>query len=153
MLVACNFTPVIRWNLRLGVPHGGYWGEILNSDATIYGGSGQGNLGGIEAAPVPAHGHYHSLVMDLPPLAVIMLKPGGGVETLRAVPPRGTKIRATRENQMSFLTGSETLIADGRKRVVIESVEPAVDCERSLPDQAGNGRDGGGARRRIYRWP
>ena len=73
-LVACNFTPVVRQNYRVGVPLAGEWREILNSDATLYGGSGQGNMGGAEAAPVPAHGRMHSLSLTLPPLAVLFFK-------------------------------------------------------------------------------
>jgi 1,4-alpha-glucan branching enzyme len=75
VLVACNFTPVPRTNYRVGVPRGGFWKEILNSDATAYGGSGWGNLGGVEAAPIGAHGRPHSVTLTLPPLAVIFLKP------------------------------------------------------------------------------
>jgi 1,4-alpha-glucan branching enzyme len=75
ILVLCNFTPVPRPNYRVGVPQGGYWRELLNSDAALYGGSGQGNLGGVEAAPLPAHGHYHSLSVSLPPLGVVFFKP------------------------------------------------------------------------------
>ncbi|MBL8483976.1 MAG: 1,4-alpha-glucan branching protein GlgB [Rhodocyclaceae bacterium] len=75
VVVVCNFTPVPRHNYAVGVPRGGWWAEIANSDAALYGGSGQGNLGGIEAAPVPSHGHYHSLHLSLPPLAVLMFKP------------------------------------------------------------------------------
>jgi len=71
VLFVCNFTPVVRSNYRVGVPTGGRWAEILNSDATLYGGSGQGNFGGAEAAPVPAHGRPWSLSLTLPPLAVI----------------------------------------------------------------------------------
>jgi 1,4-alpha-glucan branching enzyme len=78
VLVVCNFTPVLRDNYRVGVPRGGFWRECLNSDASHYGGSGQGNLGGTEAAPLPAHGRYHSLNLRLPPLSTLMLKPGGG---------------------------------------------------------------------------
>jgi 1,4-alpha-glucan branching enzyme len=74
MLVACNFTPLPRPNYTLGVPHGGYWRELLNSDAPLYGGSGVGNLGGLEAAPVPAHGRYHSLMLTLPPLSTVYFK-------------------------------------------------------------------------------
>src|SRR5699024_7647215 len=51
LLVGCNFTPGARTNYRVGVPCGGSWQEILNSDADLYGGSGRGNLGGLEAAP------------------------------------------------------------------------------------------------------
>jgi 1,4-alpha-glucan branching enzyme len=71
----CNFTPVPRHNYRIGVPRAGYWEEVLNSDATIYGGSGQGNLGGAEATPVAAFGRYYSLNVMLPPLAIVAFRP------------------------------------------------------------------------------
>jgi 1,4-alpha-glucan branching enzyme len=74
-LVACNFTPVPRDNYQIGVPRGGRWRERLNSDAKEYGGSGMGNFGAIEAAPLPAHGQYHSLSVRLPPLAMLVLTP------------------------------------------------------------------------------
>jgi 1,4-alpha-glucan branching enzyme len=74
VLVVCNCTPVPRQNYRVGVPRGGYWKEALNSDAPIYGGSGMGNFGGVEATPVPAQGRYYSLVLTLPPLAVMFFK-------------------------------------------------------------------------------
>ncbi len=74
MLVVCNFTPMPRYNYQIGVPHGGFWRELLNSDAALYGGSGQGNMGGVEAAPIPAHGRSHSLMLTLPPLAVAYFK-------------------------------------------------------------------------------
>jgi 1,4-alpha-glucan branching enzyme len=77
VLVVCNFTPVPRHNYRVGVPSGGFWRELLNSDSPEYGGSGQGNLGGMEATPVPAHGQYHSLLLTLPPLAVVLFKRQG----------------------------------------------------------------------------
>jgi 1,4-alpha-glucan branching enzyme len=75
VVVVCNFTPVPRHNYRVGVPRGGRWGELLNSDALTYGGSGQGNLGGIEAAPVPSSGRFHSLNATLPPLGMVVFKP------------------------------------------------------------------------------
>ncbi len=71
VLVVCNFTPVPRHNLRLGVPQGGYWKELLNSDSSCYGGSGVGNTGGLHAAPVPCHDCMWSLNLTLPPLAVL----------------------------------------------------------------------------------
>jgi len=77
MLVVCNFTPMPHTNYRVGVPRGGRWAEVLNSDATLYGGSGQGNLGGVEAAPVPVHGRYHSISLTVPPLGVLFLKATG----------------------------------------------------------------------------
>jgi 1,4-alpha-glucan branching enzyme len=70
-----NFTPVPRYNYQVGVPMGGHWRELLNSDAPLYGGSGQGNLGGAEAVPVAMHGHRHSLTLTLPPLGALFLKP------------------------------------------------------------------------------
>lgn len=69
--VVCNFTPVPRPNYRIGVPTPGFWKELLNSDAKLYGGSGQGNLGGISSVPIPLHGRLHSLTITLPPLAVV----------------------------------------------------------------------------------
>jgi 1,4-alpha-glucan branching enzyme len=74
VLVVANFTPVVRENYRVGVPRGGLWHERLNSDAREYGGSGQGNLGGVHAAPLPAHGRFHSLTLRLPPLSVLYLQ-------------------------------------------------------------------------------
>jgi 1,4-alpha-glucan branching enzyme len=72
--VVFNYTPVPRENYCIGVPGRGYWREVLNSDAAEYGGSGKGNLGGVEAAPVPMHGKTHSLTLCLPPLGVLFLK-------------------------------------------------------------------------------
>jgi 1,4-alpha-glucan branching enzyme len=74
MLVLLNFTPVVRHNYRIGVPESGYWAEVLNTDAPIYGGSGHGNLGGVESTPVPYHGRLSSLNVTLPPLGALFLK-------------------------------------------------------------------------------
>jgi len=74
VLVACNFSNVRRDNYLIGVPEGGQWQEILNSDATCYGGSGAGNLGRVHANPVPAHGRYRSVSVTLPPLAMICFR-------------------------------------------------------------------------------
>jgi 1,4-alpha-glucan branching enzyme len=70
-----NFTPVPRNNYQIGVPSPGRWQELLNSDAPLYGGSGQGNLGGVDAVPVSMHGHLHSVMLTLPPLGALFLKP------------------------------------------------------------------------------
>ncbi|HEX6296858.1 MAG TPA: 1,4-alpha-glucan branching protein GlgB [Burkholderiales bacterium] len=75
LLVVCNFTPVPRYNYRVGVPRGGYWRELINSDAAEYGGSGMGNLGGVEATPMPYEEYSHSLTLTLPPLAALVFKP------------------------------------------------------------------------------
>jgi 1,4-alpha-glucan branching enzyme len=77
ILFACNFTPVPRHNYRVGAPSGGFWKEILNSDAPLYGGSGQGNMGGSEASPLPVHGRPWSLSLTVPPLGVVAFKPHG----------------------------------------------------------------------------
>jgi 1,4-alpha-glucan branching enzyme len=74
VLVVCNFTPVPRWNYRVGVPAGGEWKEVLNSDAAFYGGSGVGNAGGGEASAIPHHGRPYSLLLTLPPLSVCFFK-------------------------------------------------------------------------------
>jgi 1,4-alpha-glucan branching enzyme len=74
IVIACNLTPVPRENYRVGVPEAGHWHEMLNSDAPLYGGSGQGNLGGLDSVPVAWHGHAQSIVMTLPPLAVVYFK-------------------------------------------------------------------------------
>jgi len=76
VIAVFNFTPVPRQNYRVGVPGGGAWHEVLNSDARDYGGSGQGNLGTLETTPVPFHGRSHSLNLVLPPLGVLFLKCG-----------------------------------------------------------------------------
>jgi len=75
ILIVNNFTPEARENYKIGVPMDGFWNEILNSDAMEYGGSGQGNLGGVEAKPVPSHGRKRSLALTLPPLSILVLKP------------------------------------------------------------------------------
>ena len=76
-LVVCNLTPVPRPNYRIGVPWGGLWKEALNSDAPMYGGSGQGNLGGLDTVPLPIHGRPFSLNMTIPPLGILMFRHEG----------------------------------------------------------------------------
>jgi 1,4-alpha-glucan branching enzyme len=77
LLFLCNFTPVPRHNHRIGAPAGGFWKEIMNSDAALYGGSGQGNMGGVEASPLPLHGRPWSLSVTAPPLGMAVFKPDG----------------------------------------------------------------------------
>ncbi len=76
VLVVCNFTPVPRLGYLVGVPAGGYWRELLNSDAREYGGTGMGNLGGVNAEQLPIHGRPYSLKLTLPPLSALFLKRG-----------------------------------------------------------------------------
>jgi 1,4-alpha-glucan branching enzyme len=75
VIVCCNFTPVPREGYRLGVPRGGIYDEIFNSDSTWYGGGNLGNAGAIAATPQPHHGRENSLTLTLPPLATVVLKP------------------------------------------------------------------------------
>jgi 1,4-alpha-glucan branching enzyme len=74
VLVTCNFTPVPRVGYLVGVPHGGYWQELLNSDGSEFGGSGAGNMGGVEAMHDSVHGRPYSLQLTLPPLGALFLK-------------------------------------------------------------------------------
>jgi 1,4-alpha-glucan branching enzyme len=72
VLAVFNFMPVARRDYRVGVPRGGRWNEILNSDAREYGGTGLGNCGGVEADPVPWHHRPASVRLTLPPLGALL---------------------------------------------------------------------------------
>jgi 1,4-alpha-glucan branching enzyme len=74
LIVVANFTPILRDNYRVGVPEPGRYLEILNTDASIYGGTNHGNLGGVNSEPIPWLGREHSVSLRLPPLAVLILK-------------------------------------------------------------------------------
>jgi 1,4-alpha-glucan branching enzyme len=78
IMIVCNFTPVPRYSYRIGVPFGGAWREVLNSDAAEYGGSGIGNLGQVMAEPVETMGRSHSLVLTLPPLSIVFFRGSNG---------------------------------------------------------------------------
>ncbi len=77
ILVVANFTPVSRLSYRVGVPRGGWWQVLLNSDGKEYGGSGLGNAGGLMAAATPIHNRSHSLDVIVPPLATVFFKSTG----------------------------------------------------------------------------
>lgn len=74
IVVACNFTPIPRFNYKIGVPQSGEWQEILNTDASEYGGSGHGNLGAVKTRPVTTHGRFNSISVTLPPLGAVIFK-------------------------------------------------------------------------------
>jgi 1,4-alpha-glucan branching enzyme len=74
VVVLCNCTPVPRQGYRVGVPAAGFYGELLNSDSEVYGGSNLGNSGGVTSEPLPMHGFDQSISLTLPPLAMLMLK-------------------------------------------------------------------------------
>jgi 1,4-alpha-glucan branching enzyme len=75
LLAVANLTPLPRHGYRIGVPCGGHWRERLNSDASVYGGSGMGNGGGVRAEAIACHGEAWSVSLVLPPLAVLFLEP------------------------------------------------------------------------------
>ena len=75
-LVVCNFTPVPRQGYRVGVPWGGVWHEVVNTDGSAYGGTNSGNGGSVVAEPIASHGFAQSLSLLLPPLATLVLSPG-----------------------------------------------------------------------------
>ncbi|ACL24978.1 1,4-alpha-glucan branching protein GlgB [Chloroflexus aggregans] len=77
ILVVLNATPVVREDYRVGVPFGGWWRELLNSDSEYYWGSGQGNAGGVMAEELPSHGRPFSLRLRLPPLGALYFKHSG----------------------------------------------------------------------------
>jgi 1,4-alpha-glucan branching enzyme len=76
-VLAClaNFSAVPHLTYRVGLPHAGRWREVINTDAAMYGGSGVGNLGSIEAVPEPWHGRPASATVALPPMGVLWLTP------------------------------------------------------------------------------
>jgi 1,4-alpha-glucan branching enzyme len=74
VVAVLNWTPVVRRGYRIGVPSAGYYRELLNSDAALYGGSNIGNGGGLDADAVPSHAHPYSLNLTLPPLGGLVLK-------------------------------------------------------------------------------
>jgi 1,4-alpha-glucan branching enzyme len=75
VIALVNFTPVPRQQYRIGVPRGGAYRELLNSDSEIYGGSNVGNGGWIGCSNEPSHGFEHSITLTLPPLGFLLLKP------------------------------------------------------------------------------
>ncbi|GIV94126.1 1,4-alpha-glucan branching protein GlgB [Chloroflexus sp.] len=77
ILIVINATPVVREDYRIGVPVGGWWRELFNSDSEYYWGSGQGNAGGVMAEAIPTHGREFSLRLRLPPLGALFLKHAG----------------------------------------------------------------------------
>jgi 1,4-alpha-glucan branching enzyme len=71
-----HFTPEVRHDLLIGVEQDGFWHELINTDAKVYGGSGQGNQGGVHATPVPSHSRPFSISLTLPPLGALLLSRG-----------------------------------------------------------------------------
>jgi 1,4-alpha-glucan branching enzyme len=77
LAVVLNFTPVPRYDYHVGVPTGGPWRELMNTDSSLYAGGNVGNAGEVWARDEPWSGQPHSLRLTLPPLGAVYLKPGG----------------------------------------------------------------------------
>ena len=73
LIVACNFTPVLREKYRIGIPKKGRIKEILNSDAAEYGGAGNLNTT-VKSSTKSWHGHKKSIEITIPPLGIVILK-------------------------------------------------------------------------------
>ena len=71
IITVCNFTPTVHTGYRIGVPRGGIWKEVLNSDGLQYGGSDQQNLASLRAEKIPWHGRSHSIEIIVPPLSIV----------------------------------------------------------------------------------
>ena len=80
MIVVLNLTPVPRHDYKIGVPTAGFYTELLNTDATVYGGSGQGNAGGVYSQAGVCHGQNQHISLTLPPLGMLVLKPVTGAK-------------------------------------------------------------------------
>jgi len=74
VVAVVNWTPLVREGYRIGVPHAGYWREVINTDLPQYGGSGATLGGGVDSEPIAAHGFAQSISLRLPPLGAVILK-------------------------------------------------------------------------------
>lgn len=99
VLAVFNFTPMPRYNYQIGAPFGGFWEEMLNSDAVEFGGSGHGNFGGCEANPIPIHNQSHSLAITLPPLGMVAFKKSFSSKQLTAIPPHDESLNPQSKNK------------------------------------------------------
>jgi 1,4-alpha-glucan branching enzyme len=141
LLFVCNFTPVPRHGYRVGVPWPGEWRELLNGDAPVYGGSGQGNLGGVRTAPVAWHGQPQSLAMVAPPLAVVVLKGrrGGDFTIAGGAVPRavggglGGEVWRPALGAMPAVDGTRFRVWAPDARRVEVRLEPRTGSPRRVP--------------------
>jgi 1,4-alpha-glucan branching enzyme len=96
-----NLTPVVRRGYRIGLPQGGHYDELLNSDSEHYGGSNVGNLGGVEAQREPMHGLGWSAELTLPPLAALILRPSAPEAPTEEGSPAAKPRRASRPRRQA----------------------------------------------------
>ncbi len=113
VVVVGNFTPIVRHDYRIGVPRGGAYKEVLNSDASEYAGTGVGNMGRVESEAARSHGHEHSLSLTLPPLSVLYLVPEDPGEPSEAELLAETKEREARASVAAAEASGEAKPSDG----------------------------------------
>ncbi|HEX6800319.1 MAG TPA: 1,4-alpha-glucan branching protein GlgB [Ktedonobacterales bacterium] len=121
LLFVCNFTPVVHYDYRVGVPEAATYAEVLNTDAARYGGGNVGNLGAVSSEPEPWHGRDHSLPLTLPPLSVIALRPAG--------PPAKT---TRRSSQRASARQTSRIASDDRR-----GKTPRARRPKAAHDEAG----------------
>ena len=101
VLIVCNMTPVPRVGYAIGVPRPGYWRELLNTDADVYGGSNMGNAGGTDSVTTSMHGEAQALFLTLPPLSTVFLSPDRLIAAVLSV---GRCCALPRAHELTFLT-------------------------------------------------
>ena len=111
LIVICNFTPVVRYDYRVGVPAPGTYTEVFNSDAAQYGGSGQVNDAELFSEDLPWHNQPYSIMLKLPPLGVVYLRlkeePGVKEEHNQGSRGRGMQDESTNEKRLDAGAGTE----------------------------------------------
>ena len=133
LVVIMNLTPVPRLKYRVGLPRPGFWRELVNSDATVYGGSNMGNSGGVTAADKPCHGQPCSAEFILPPLSILVFRPERAADKVAAVAAEAAPEKAPEISQ-----GAKE-VAAASKAVVAPlkpAPEPGRDAFHRIPDSA-----------------
>jgi 1,4-alpha-glucan branching enzyme len=133
VVVVCNFTPVVREGYRIGVPKGGPYTELLNTDASCYAGSGVGNAGRVDAEPIEAHGRPFSLALNLPPLGALILKPFPSEPP--AVIEEESTAEAEREEAVSE-TAAEAAAPEVKPVAVEAEPKTAAETKTAKPEKA-----------------
>ena len=129
LVVIMNLTPVPRLKYRVGLPRPGFWRELVNSDATVYGGSNMGNSGGVTAADKPCHGQPCSAEFILPPLSILVFRPERASDKVIAVAAEAAP--ETSQGAKEVAAATEAVIASSKP-----SLEPGRDAFHRIPDSA-----------------
>jgi 1,4-alpha-glucan branching enzyme len=133
LVVIMNLTPVPRLKYRIGLPRPGFWRELINSDATVYGGSNMGNSGGVTAADKPCHGLPCSAEFILPPLSILVFRPERAADKEVAVAAEAAPEKAPETSQVA----KEVAAAGGAAVAPSKpALEPGRDAFHRIPDSA-----------------